>query len=344
VRAVVTSHGGYNAVQAKEWPDPPAPRAEEIRISVRAAGTGFFDLLARTGFYPDAPKLPAVLGYEVAGLVESLGPGVDGFVVGDRVMAATHFGGQAELAVAQARDCTPLEAQIPFEVGAAVPLNYATAWAAAMVMGGLRAGDTLLVHSAAGGMGTTATQIGRNAGARVIGIASATKHNAVLANGADEVIDYRAADVVSEVMRLTGDKGVDVILDPLGPTSFRRSYRMLRPGGRLIVYGLSEIQTGEHRSLPRALSALARLPFSTTPWWKSAGVLNENKGVFGLNLYHWWKAEKDMSRLLQPIAERLAQGSIRPVVSSRFPFSRAAEARRYLQERRNVGKVVLTPD
>lgn len=343
MRAVVTSHGGYDAVQVQEWPDPPVPGPGEIRISVRAAGTGFYDLLARNGFYPDAPKLPAVLGYEVAGLVESVGPGVDGLAAGDRVMAATHFGGQAELAVARTGDCLPLGAQMSFEAGAAVLVNYATAWAAAIVMGGLRAGETLLVHSAAGGMGTAATQVGRDAGARVIGTASAAKHDAVLANGADHVID-RTAEVVSEVMRLTGGKGVDVILDAHGPTSFRLSYRLLRPGGRLIVYGLSEIQTGERRSLPRALAGLVRFPFSTMPWWKSAGMLNENKGVFGLNLNHWWKAENDMSRLLQPIGERLAKGSFRPIVAASFPFSRAAEAHRYLQERRNVGKVLLTPD
>lgn len=344
MKAVVTSRGGYEAVRAMEWPDPPAPGRGEIRVSVRAAGTGFFDLLTRNGFYPDAPKLPAVLGYEVAGVVESVGPGVEGFAIGDRVMAATHFGGQAELAVARTGDCLPLGANLSFEAGAAFLVNYATAWAAAIVMGGLRAGETLLVHSAAGGMGTAATQVGRDAGAGVIGTASAAKHDAVLANGADHVIDYRTADVVSEVMRLTGDRGVDVILDPLGPSSFRRSYRLLRPGGRLIVYGASEIQMGERRNLPRAIAGLARFPFSTMPWWKSAGMLNENKGVFGLNLNHWWKAEKDMSRLFQPIGERLAKGSFRPIVAATFPFSRAAEAHRYLQERRNVGKVVLTPD
>lgn len=344
MRAVVTSHGGYTAVRAQEWPDPPAPGPGEVRISVRGAGLGFYDLLARTGFYPNAPKLPAVLGYEVAGLVDSVGPEVDDFKAGDRVLAATHFGGQAELAVARTVECLPLGADISFEVGAAVIVNYATAWAAAIVMGGLRAGDTLLVHAAGGGMGTAATQVGRDAGARVIGTASAGKHDAVRANGAEHVIDYRTADVVGEVMRLTGGKGVDVILDAMGPTSFRRSYRMLRPGGRLILYGMTEIQTGERRSLPRALAGLVRLPFSTMPWWKSVDMLKENKGVFGLNLDHWWKDETDLSRLLKPIGERLSKGSIRPVVAATFPFSRAADAHRYLQERRNVGKVVLTPD
>jgi NADPH:quinone reductase-like Zn-dependent oxidoreductase len=344
LRAVVTSRGGYDAVRVQEWPDPPVPESGEIRISVRAAGMGFYDLLARTGLYPNSPKLPAVLGYEVAGLVESIGPGVENFVVGDRALALTHFGGQAELAVANARDCLALGAKVSFEAGAAVPVNYATAWAAAIVMGGLRDGETLLVHSAGGGMGTAATQVGRDAGARVIGTASTAKHDAVRANGAEHVIDYRSADVVREVMRLTDGKGVDVILDAVGPTSFRRSYRLLRPGGRLILYGVSEIQTGERRNLPRALTALARFPFSTSPWWKSVDTLKENKGVFGLNLDHWWKAEKDLSRLLGPIGDRLAKGSIRPIVAATFPFSRAAEAHRYLQERRNVGKVVLTPD
>lgn len=341
---VITRTGDYDTVRADSWPDPPSPGRGQVRIAVRAAGANFADTLARVGLYPDAPPLPTVLGYEVSGVVESVGPDVDQPAVGDRVIAATRFGGQAELAVANAADCLPLPDSLTFEQGAAVLVSYCTAWAGAIIMGGLRAGETILVHSAGGGAGMAATQVATNAGAHVIATASPSKHAAVRGNGADHVID-RHGDVVAEVLRITDGRGVDVSLNPLGPTSFRSDFRhLLRPGGRIVMYGMSEVQTNEGRSTRRALSCLARLPFSTMPWWKGPAIFNENKGVFALNMLQWWEDEGDLSRVMRPVAERLADGSFRPVVADPFPFSQAADAHRCLQEGRNVGKVVLVPD
>ena len=340
---VITKKGGYDTVRGTEWPDPPAPARGQVRIAVRAAGANFADTLARVGLYPDAPKLPTVLGYEVAGVVESVGPDVDEPAVGDRVMAATRFGGQAELALASAADCLPLPAGLSFEEGAATLVSYATAWTGAIIMGGLRRGDTLLVHSAGGGAGMAATQVGIGAGAQVIATASPSKHDAVLANGAAHVFDYHQRDVVTEILRVTD--GVDVILDPLGPASFKAGYHnLLRPGGRLIMYGLSDAQAGERPSRRRALSCLARLPFATMPWWKSAAIFNENKGVFALNMLSWWDKEGSLSRVLDPVGRGLRKGVYKPVVAKAFPFSQAADAHRYLQEARNIGKVVFVPD
>jgi NADPH:quinone reductase-like Zn-dependent oxidoreductase len=264
--------------------------------------------------------------------------------VGHRVIAATRFGGQAELAVSRAADCLPLPDDMSFEEGAAVLVSYGTAWAGAMIMGGLRPGETLLVQSAGGGVGIAAIQVGAFAGAEVIATASPVKHAAVLANGATHVFDYHDRDVTSEILRITEGRGVDVILDPLGPTYFRQDYRLLRPGGRLIMFGMSEVMSGERRNMRRALSALARLPFSTHPWWKSANVFNENKGVFGLNMLTWWDREQDLSRVIRPVEEGLMKGAFRPLVAEAFPFSRAGEAHRCLQKASNVGKVVLVPD
>jgi NADPH:quinone reductase-like Zn-dependent oxidoreductase len=342
---VITKKGGYDRVRAQDWPDPAPPGPGQVRIAVRAAGANFADTLARVGLYPDAPSLPTVLGYEVSGIVEGVGPDVDTFAVGDRVIAATCFGGQAELALARAADCLRLPDQLSFEEGAAFLVSYATAWTGAMIMGGLRRGETLLVHSAGGGTGAAATQVGTDAGARVIGTASRAKHDHVLANGAKHVFDYHDADVVTEILHATDGFGVDVILDPLGPTTFRDSYRkLLRPGGRLIMYGMSEVQSGERPSRRRALMAMARLPFATMPWWKSAAIFNENKGVFALNMLSWWDQEGSLSRVIEPVGKRLAKGVYKPVVARAFPFSQAADAHRYMQEARNFGKVVLVPD
>lgn len=137
---------------------------------------------------------------------------------------------------------------------------------------------------------------------------------------------------------------MNVVLDPLGPSSFRRSFRLLRPGGRLIMSGMSDMHAGERRSMRRAVSNLLRLPFSGTPWWKGPAVFNENRGVFGLNMLTWWDREGDLSRVARPIVEGLAKGAFEPVVAEAFPFSGAAEAHRSLQEASNIGRVVLVPD
>jgi NADPH:quinone reductase-like Zn-dependent oxidoreductase len=155
-------------------------------------------------------------------------------------------------------------------------------------------------------------------------------------------IDYRNQDFEAEVRRITAGEGVDVIIDALGPTSFRKDYRLLRQGGRLIMYGLSEATTGGGRSMRRTLSSLARMPLATMPWWKSLSIMNENKGIFGLNMLLWSDRE-GLDRVLGPLTELLSSAEIEPVVSEAFPFDRAADAHRCIAERRNVGKVVLTP-
>jgi NADPH:quinone reductase-like Zn-dependent oxidoreductase len=344
MRAVVIArHGPPETLEVRELPDPPVGPGQ-VRIAVSAAGINFADTLARIGFYPDAPKLPCVVGYEVAGEVESVGEGVETLRVGERVVAGTRFNGQAELVSIPEGQAMPLPTELSFEEGAAFPVNYATAYAALVVMGGLKKGERTLIHAAAGGVGTAATQIARGIGAEIFGTASASKHDAIRAEGVDHPIDYRSLDFEQEVRRITGDDGLDVIMDALGPTSFRKDYRLLRPGGRLIMYGLSEVQGGGgKRDIPAALRSLARMPLATMPWWKSLAVMNENKGVFGLNLLSWWDREGDVQRITEPLLEGLETGRLKPVVGGVFPFDRAADAHRMLEERRNVGKLVLVP-
>jgi synaptic vesicle membrane protein VAT-1 len=177
----------------------------------------------------------------------------------------------------------------------------------------------------------------------VFGTASASKHDAIRAQGVDHAIDYRTDDFAEEVRRITGGEGIDVAFDALGPSSFRKDYRLLRPGGRLIMYGASEVQTGERRSIPSALRTLAKSPFATMPWWKGLGMMNENKGVFGLNMLAWWDAEGGFERVIGALIPDLQQGELKPVVAEAFSFDRAPDAHRFIAERRNIGKVVLTP-
>ena len=340
---VLTGHGGPEVLQVQERPDPPVGTGE-VRIAVKAAGINFADTMARVGLYPEAPKPPCVLGYEVAGEVESVGPGVDTVKVGDRVMAGTRFGGQASMVTAPADQVIPLDDSLSYEQGAAFPVNYATAYAALVIMGGLREGERVLIHAAAGGVGISATQIARSRGAEIFGTASASKHDAIREQGVDHAIDYRTGDFEQEVRRITGSEGVDLIMDATGPTNFRKDYRLLREGGRLIMYGASELATEQGRSIPTLARNLMRMPMATMPWWKSLQVLSENKGVFGLNMLAWQDRE-GLDRVIDPLSKELEAGTIKidPVVAESFPFDRAGDAHRFIAERRNIGKVVLVP-
>ncbi|MGV1047421.1 MAG: synaptic vesicle VAT-1 family membrane protein [Solirubrobacterales bacterium] len=343
MRAVVlTGTGGPEVLRVQERPDPVAG-AGEVRIAVRAAGINFADTMARVGLYPDAPKPPCVLGYEVAGEIESVGEGVADFEPGDRVMAGTRFGGQAELVVVPAEQALPLPERLSFEQGAAFPVNYGTAYAALILMGGLREGDRVLIHAAAGGVGISATQVARNVGAQIFGTASAAKHEAIRAQGVAHPIDYRSQDFEAEVMRITGGEGVDVIIDAQGPSSFRKDYRLLRPGGRMVMFGLSEAQPSGGRSIPAALRSLVTMPLATMPWWKSLALMNENKGVFGLNMLAWWEREGNLDRVTEPLVADLEAGRLEPVVAAALPFDQAGAAHQFIADRRNVGKVVLLP-
>ncbi|HEX3451746.1 MAG TPA: zinc-binding dehydrogenase, partial [Solirubrobacteraceae bacterium] len=250
---VITKHGGPGVLQVQERPDP-VLGAGEVRIEVAAAGINFADVMARLGFYPDAPKTPCVVGYEVSGTVLELGEGVDGFDVGERVLASTQFGGYASEVAVPVSDVVALDERLSFEQGAAIPVNYGTAWAGLIGYGNVQPGERVLIHSAGGGVGIAATQIAKRAGAEVYGTASPGKHARCLELGVDHAIDYTKPG---------WERGLptfDVIMDAIGGKSFRRSYGMLRAGGRLVAFGVSAVVAGERRSPVSALRTVLTMP------------------------------------------------------------------------------------
>ena len=330
---VITKHGDPSVLQVQQRPDPPPPGPGQLQIAVHAAGVNFADHLARVGLYPDAPKLPAVVGYEVAGTVEAVGEGVDPNRVGERVLAGKRFGGYAEIVNVSASDSVSLPGDVSFEQGAAVPVNYATAWAALHGYGSLRAGERVLIHAAAGGVGIAAIQFAKAAGAEVHGTASPGKHQKLTELGVDRAIDYR---------RDGWWKGLgpyDLVLDALGGTSLRRSYALLRPGGRLVGYGISNLQQGERRSLrtaaPQALAMLRG--------FNLLDQLSESKAVIGLNMLRLWDDRGTLEPWITPLKNALDDGTVSPIVHAAVPFAEAPEAHRILAARENIGKVVLVP-
>jgi NADPH:quinone reductase-like Zn-dependent oxidoreductase len=335
---VITEHGPPEVMKVLDRPDP-QPGPGEVRIAVKAAGINFADLLARLGFYPDAPKPPCVVGYEVAGEIDSLGDGVEGVSVGDWVLAPTKFGGYAELAIAPASDLLPLPDGWSFEEGAALPVVYATAYAGLVRYGSLRQGERLLVQAAAGGVGIAATQIGKKLGAEIFGTASASKHDAIRGFGVQHAIDYRTKDFAKEVRRITGEKApLDLVLDGIGGPSFRKGLKLLRPGGRLVMLGASAVMEGERRNLPRALRTVV-----TTPRFNPLRLMSDSRAAIGLNMLRIWESKGSMmSDYAEPLTAMVEDGSIRPVVAEAFPLERGGDAHRFVAERKNVGKVVLT--
>src|SRR4051794_27459217 len=211
---VIVRHGGADVLEPREAGDP-VPAEGEVRIRVRAIGVNFADLLARIGIYPDAPKPPMVVGYEVAGGVDALGPGVTSVHPGERVVALTRFGGYSDLVTVPATQVYRFPDRLSDAEAAAVPVAYLTAALALYKMACVSAGDVVLIHNAGGGVGIAATQLARLRRATVIGTASAAKHDALRSFGVDHTIDYRHADVVNEVKKITRGRGADVVLDPI---------------------------------------------------------------------------------------------------------------------------------
>jgi NADPH:quinone reductase-like Zn-dependent oxidoreductase len=328
---VITKHGGPDVLRVQERPDPPLGPGE-VRIGVAAAGVNFADVMARMGLYPDAPKPPCVIGYEVAGTILELGERVSSFVNGQRVFAGTMFGGYASQVVVPANDVVALPDGLSFEQGAAIPVNYATAWAGLVGYGNLQPGERVLIHSAGGGVGIAATQIAKRHGAEVYGTASPGKHAQCKGFGVDHALDYTAPG---------WERGLppfDVILDAVGGKSFRRSYSMLRPGGRLVVFGVSALVSGQRRNLFTALGTVARMPR-----FNLIKQMSESKAVIGLNMLTLWKDRKTLEPWTRPLLSLMADGTIQPVLAGAFSFEDAGAAHTMITERRNVGKVVLVP-
>jgi NADPH:quinone reductase-like Zn-dependent oxidoreductase len=239
LRAIVTTaNGDVRVMKVEQRPDP-VPANGQVLVRVKAAGLNFADILARQGLYPDGPRKPCVMGYEVSGVIEDVGSEVDRSLIGKSVIAMTRFNGQAELVTVSAQQVFPKPEQLTFEEAAAIPVNYLTAWALLVVMGGLRKDETVLIHNAGGGVGLAALDIAKHLGARTFGTASASKHEFLKQRGLDHAIDYRNQDWLPVLLNLTDERGVELIIDPLGGSSWKKSYRALRSTGRMGVFGMS---------------------------------------------------------------------------------------------------------
>ena len=336
-QVVISGHGGPQRLQLREAPDP-EPGTRKLRVRVQASGINFADILARQGLYPDAPKPPCVVGYEISGVVDAVGAELPPGWLGKEVFGLTRFGGYADTVIAPEAQLFEKPATLSHAQCAAIPVNYLTAWQLLVVMGSLGADETVLVHNAGGGVGLAAVDIARHIGARVFGTASPGKHAFLRARGLHEVIDYVNVDWVHEVMRLTGSRGVELIVDPLGGSHWKRSWMALRHTGRLGMFGVS---TATQSRLP---GPLRLIPLALgMPLFHPLSLMSRNRSVFGVNLGHLWHEGDKIRRWMARLLEGVADGWVRPHVDKAFALAEAGAAHAYIEARRNVGKVVLTP-
>jgi NADPH:quinone reductase-like Zn-dependent oxidoreductase len=335
----ITKAGPPEVLQVREAPDP-EPKAGELRIRVEASGVNFADIMGRMGMYPDLPGIPIVVGYEVGGRVETVGRGVDAAWVGRDVLAMTRFGGYSDVVCVPENQVFARPAGMSAAEGAALPVNYFTAYMLVIAMGGLKRGETMLVHSAGGGVGIAATQLAKHIGATVIGTASTSKHEFLRGVGVDHLIDYRREDYEERAMEITRGRGVELILDAVGGDSFKKGYRVLAATGRLGMFGMSSAATGKERSVLSLLRTVASMPWlQFTP----VSLIDQNKGVFGVNLGHMWNEVDRIRDWAGRLLDLWGQGVVKPHVDKVFPFAEAAAAHHYIQDRKNIGKVLLAP-
>jgi len=331
VRVIITGLGGPEVLKRVEE-ELPEPAPGQVRVKVLAAGVAFADVLMRRGLYPGTPRFPFVPGYDIVGDIDAVGAGVTDFRVGQRVAALTMLGGYSQYTLVGAIYLVPVPAGLDPAEAVSLVLNYVTAYQMLHRVARLRSGQSLLVHSAAGGVGTAALQLGRVIGLTMFGTASKAKHELVSALGAVP-IDYRTEIFVDRIRQLA-PQGLDCVLDPIGGAQWWQSYNCLHRGGNLLCYGVqAAVSKGQLTAgLGFALLGLMKL----LPGGKKVGWFN----VKTLRDQHpeWFR--EDLSRLFDLLSAR----QIQPVIAVRFPLSDAALANGMLEKSQSSGKFVLLPN
>jgi synaptic vesicle membrane protein VAT-1 len=334
----ITGPGKPDVVKIKDAPDPEIG-AKQALVNIRAAGVNYAEVVVRKGMYPDAPSFPFIPGYEFAGTVEKTcycGTAKPG----DRVVGVTMFGAQAEYIAIDESQLLPIPDELSFAQAAAIPVNYLTAYYALLRLGNLRENEKILIHSCAGGVGTAAVQLALTKRATIFGTASRDdKLDYLCKIGVKHPINYRKTDFAVEIESLTEGKGIDMVLDPVGGPTFRKSFKLLAPGGRIVSYGVADLMGGGRWNIPRLL-----WKFLTLPRLAVLNLIQSNRGVFGLALNRLLSNPDDLRQVLIELLKLSENGSIKPEIAKEYDFRDAAEAHRFLESGKSTGKLVLKFD
>jgi NADPH2:quinone reductase len=339
-RIIVTRYGGPDALRVVEE-ECPEPKHGQVRVRVLAAGVSFADLLMREGIHPETPRLPFTPGWDLVGMVDRLGPGISGLEPGRIVTAMPISGAYAEFVCLPQRELVPVPSGLDAAEAVSLVLNYITAYQMLHRSARVRSGQRVLIHSAAGGVGSALMQLGRLAGLEIYGTCSSPRASAVSELGGIP-IHYRQLDFVEEIHRLTG-AGVDVVFDGIGGTHIWRSRKALRPGGRVVAYGLtSSLREGRLASgrpgRRQRFRGIAIFGLYIAGGW----LLPGRKRVIPYSI-QWLKRlrpawfRQDLITLL----DLLQQKRIKPLIAQRFPLAEARQAQELLGQGGVTGKIVL---
>jgi NADPH:quinone reductase-like Zn-dependent oxidoreductase len=339
-KIVIHKPGGYEQLVIAEYPDL-QPGPDEVLIDVTAIGINFADCVTRMGLYASAKHYvgyPITPGFEVSGTIRSCGTEVMTFAPGTRVMAITRFGGYATQLAVKHDQVFPLPGPLTMEVAAGLPAVAMTAWFALLQLAHAQAGNTILIHSAAGGVGSMLVQLGKITGCRVVGVVGAPhKTTAVTALGADAVIDKSTQDLWAEAERLAPG-GYDIILDANGATTLKQSYRHLATVGKLVVYGFhSMLRT--RRGVPGKLRLA--WDYLRTPRFSPFDMTTKNRSILGFNLSFLFDKTAILQQGMEQIVQWLEAGSLQAPTATTYPFEAIADAHRALESGQTTGKLVL---
>ena len=332
---IVTKHGDPDKMEIQDV-SMPTPGPNEICIKVSKAGINFADILSRMGLYPGAPTPPFTPGMEVSGTIHELGPDVEGFEVGDRVVGSGTNGGYAEYTVSNCKGVFKIPKEVSFEVAASFPAVYLTSYLMIIHPGDLQPGESILIHGAAGGVGLASIELAKIAGAKTIfGTCSPSKHEFIQERG---VLPVDKDNFLAEIMQWTDDKGVDLVLDPIGGEHLMQSYRCLGSGGRVCSFGISDMAPGKKRSHWHRIKS-----WLSFPKFDPLKMMTSNRGVFGIHLGRW-KNWEHLDKARKDLMGSISEGKISPHVDKVFPSEKVSDAHHYIQDRKNIGKVLLDFD
>ncbi|MBP12144.1 MAG: hypothetical protein CMA71_01190 [Euryarchaeota archaeon] len=326
--------GGVDSIEILDVEEPRASDGEVV-VRVHRAGINFADLMMRQGLYGSNPDFPFTPGYEASGVVTSLGKGVEGLELGDRVIAMTGFGGYSEKVSIPRSRVFKLPDSVTFDQAAAIPVTYGTAYHMLFHLGRISPGDSVLIHHAAGGVGTAVAQLCKVAGASVvIGTASAPKREFVESIGV-KFVDRESEDFVKVCKDMTDGKGVHHAIDPVGGRNLMRSYKATRRGGKVYFFGASSAVKGDKRSIISAFRM-----WLNTPKFNPIKMMSSNKAIFGVHM-----GLLDDSTIfeghLTALSKMLEDNEIDPIIDSIWRFERVAEAQMHMHDRKNRGKILL---
>jgi NADPH:quinone reductase-like Zn-dependent oxidoreductase len=337
-KVLVTEYGDSDALVVVDEP-PPIALEQEVCIEVRAIGVSFDDIYLRRGRYDNKYELPVCPGHEVSGVVTAIGPGVNKSLLGKPVIALLNTGAYASEVVTPLSQIWLKPEELTFEQGAAMPIPYLMAYQALMVIGRLKPSESILIHNMGGALGLALLDLACYLkSCRIIGTASAFKHDFLFRRGAHHLIDYTTADWHASVMALTEGKGVEYVADSIGGEHWNRSYECLRASGRLAMMGMT---MGSDTSI---VSRLNQIRSSARPaFMNPMKLIRESKGVLGVHLSGLWQEHEKVRKWMDHLLFGVREGWISPHVDQTFSLEDAGKAQATLENRKNTGKVILKP-